>query len=262
MIKNPNENFPDLKKNKNNPSSSANQVFPKAKIIEEKGGKDISFTSIIDRLKRLRNSAPGLNNGESDNYSEVNFVSSDYVIPPSKEIFKRIIILIVILFVCAILVFLGYAAITIKEKNLLSQISEMEKEKEGLEAKIAEMKDAEERLLKLKSHINEVKNLVNNHIYWEKLFEALEKFTLSDVHYNTFDFDISGQLKLTAMAKNFDVLSEQLIVFNSNPEFFNSAEISSMNLEQDKDTGQIKGVSFSVVVNVNPNIFYNRIEEK
>ncbi|MFH0856728.1 MAG: hypothetical protein V1860_02415 [bacterium] len=227
---------------------------------DKKGAKDAPG-NFWDRFKKLarRDNKESANKDGSSAGKDVNFVFSEYIVPPSKEVARKAVIFITAIVLEIAVIALLYLAMNVQEKASLKNLQGVREEKNKIDKKIAELGNIELEASKLHENIAVARDMLNNHIYWDEFFKVLEKYTLSGVYYETADLDRSGQIKLDAIAENFDDLAAQTDIFLSNKEYFKSVEISSVTLEQDKKTGKIDGVKFFIDLEVNPDIFYKKL---
>ncbi len=108
-----------------------------------------------------------------------------------------------------------------------------------------------------------VKYLIENHIYWTKLFKFLEDNTLAKVYYNGFSGDTSGSYTLVARAENIKAAAEQIKAFGSNEWVLQSTtygmSIGSSGATEGSNLLTDKEVNFSATLNLKPNIFRDYI---
>jgi hypothetical protein len=99
-------------------------------------------------------------------------------------------------------------------------------------------------------------DLLNKHVYWTNFFELLEKYTISDVHYLGFSAGNNGALTLEAVAPSYYSVAKQLKILQQDEavEFVTAVDISSASLAEG-------GVTFSISLVLNPNLFYYQVEE-
>lgn len=220
-----------------------------------------NFWSKVKILARYDKEGGVNNKNKMGGDLNVNFISSEFIIPPSKEVFRKAVIFILaIIFNVALLIVL-YLAIIVRERNSSKNLQNIKEEKLKVEEKIAEFNSIKEKMDNLKKNIIIAHALLDSHIYWDGFFKVLEKNTLEGVYFESADCDMSGQIKLDAIAADFDLLTEQVKVFDKNKEYFNSVAVSSINLQQDKKTGKIDGIKFFIAIEVKPEIFYKKLDK-
>lgn len=93
--------------------------------------------------------------------------------------------------------------------------------------------------------------LLNNHVYWTKTLDWLEKNTLSSVHYSGFSGDLTGSYELQAMADSYSDASWQARVLLSDP------VVQEVNIKQVSGGGteEATGVQFVLGFKLKPEIF-------
>lgn len=245
--------------------SNEDSEVKKNEVKAENAGQDIGkealnaadnskIKNILARLRSLKKGENALDNDASD----VNFVTSDFIIPSTKEVLKKgAIFLCAIL--CNVMIIAGiYFWLSLKEKDFSGTLESLNQEKQFVEMNINNLQSDKEKCIQLKRDVEVVGKLLDNHIYWDEFFKLIEKYTLSDVRYESMSIDKSGELKLSVVALDFDVLTEQIKIFNSNPEHFNKVETSGISMDKDSKTGKLNGLKFSISLNLNPDIFYRK----
>lgn len=217
------------------------------------------FLSKFKTLARHNKEGGENKKNKQEGDSNVSFISSEFIIPPSKEVFKKAVIFAIAIIFNITLIIALYLAIIVKERNSLKNLQNIKEEKIKVEEKISELDNIKEKTDNLQKDIAAARVLLDSHIYWDEFFKILEKNTLEGIYFESADCDASGQIKLDAIAANFDVLTEQIKVFDACKEYFNSVDVSSINLQQDKKTGKTDGIKFFIALEVKPEIFYKKL---
>ena len=111
-----------------------------------------------------------------------------------------------------------------------------------------------------KDKLDLTKKLADSHVYWSDFFDWLEAKTLNTVSYNGFSGDISGQYTMSAEANDFSDISWQVKNFKADP-FVISARVDSGSVERkDENSNTAAKVSFPLIIQVKPAIFYRQAE--
>lgn len=197
-------------------------------------------------------------NNAGKNGSDVNFIGSNFIAAPIQETKGKFIFLAAMLLCNIAVAALIYAALIVKEKMSFGNISNLENEKAQIEKQIQESRADENKIAQIKTKIILANTFLDKHLYWDKFFEIMESRTVQGVRYETFKIDNTGQLKLDAVAENFEVLSQQISKFNNSADYFSNIEMSSVSVDQDKKTGKIGGIDFFISMNVDTDIFYKK----
>lgn len=169
---------------------------------------------------------------------------------------KNILFLFMAIFIALFLVTVVYWGISFwgiksqagKDELLSQDYYRVSREIRELEPQIQEMKVFQDELGK-------VNFLMKRHVYWTRFFDFLEKNTLADVYFFDFAGNTSGTYVLTGRARYFEVLDAQKKRFLED-EAVTSAKITSGSLVSEKGSDVSSGVSFTVTLTVNPDIFY------
>lgn len=116
---------------------------------------------------------------------------------------------------------------------------------------LAKFEDSVKRINDTGQEIQRVYDLLNKHIYWTNFFALLEKYTLPEVKFSGFAATNNGALTLNATAPDYATMAKQLKILQTEraKEFVTEVDISG-------GTKSDTGVSFSVALVLNPDLFY------
>lgn len=119
------------------------------------------------------------------------------------------------------------------------------------ESALAKFEDSVKRINATGQEIQRVYDLLNKHIYWTNFFALLEKYTLPEVKFSGFAATNNGALTLNATAPDYATMAKQLKILQTDQakEFVTEVDISG-------GTKSETGVSFSVALVLNPDLFY------
>lgn len=161
-------------------------------------------------------------------------------------------LLITCLFPCFIIgaiygfLFFWGQQINLKNQDIINKINKTNQQIEELEA---EVKD----ILFFNKKLNIAGQILDNHIYWTNFFEFLENYTLSDVFYDSFSGGINGDYILTAHAKDFWTIAQQIKIMRADNNVIMVSASSGQSSAEDGEEGS--GVGFKLELSVKPDIF-------
>ena len=222
---------------------------------EKKEEKKLANKKQVEPVKPLKDS-----NIELD----VNLISEDFIdeLRPSKKIKNIMIVwliaIVVVMGLYGVLYSLSVNAINQIDKiNLL--IAENEREIQGydfLKEQVAEFNTLTEKVL----------SLASTHVYWSKFLEELAGHTIANVALQSITGNISGNMVVSALARDFEDVSDQLRAFSASPEVFISAEVVSASAKEiiifqateDKDEISQEFVEFDIQLTVNSQVFHEK----
>lgn len=144
-----------------------------------------------------------------------------------------------------------YGALYFQEQNILAQQEKREMALSGLEQQILDFEKLNTDIDDLGKEIKQVDDSLTKHIYWSRFFSLLEKYTVAEVHFGGISAGTNGGLTLEATGPNYDAVARQLKVLQQADaqEFVSQVSISSA-------TEGEGGVTFNIVLVLNPNLFY------
>ncbi|PIT92178.1 MAG: hypothetical protein COU08_03785 [Candidatus Harrisonbacteria bacterium CG10_big_fil_rev_8_21_14_0_10_42_17] len=128
-----------------------------------------------------------------------------------------------------------------------SQIDQVELELDRLAQ--SALPEEREQFVKFFFQIVNLKEVIDDHVIASKILPFLERSTNRDVSYASIQVDTQiGQISLSGLARNFQVLAQQLKAFERAPEIFSVAT-------QGATAGEGGLVSFQVELSVLPTLF-------
>lgn len=74
-----------------------------------------------------------------------------------------------------------------------------------------------EEMTRAVQQVRSVAGLLDGHVYWTRYFAWLESVTLPDVYYSGFMGDVAGTFTLSASARDYVTLAQQLVVLRADP---------------------------------------------
>ncbi|MBU4347371.1 hypothetical protein KKF23_02330 [Patescibacteria group bacterium] len=114
---------------------------------------------------------------------------------------------------------------------------------------IGQAKDYIKEILIFKEKMKLADELLGRHIYWTDFFEFLEKNTLADVYYSGFSGNIGGEYTLSATAKSFSAIAQQVKTMRNN------SNVAQAKVSGGQSSAEGGGVGFQLELSVNPDIF-------
>lgn len=156
----------------------------------------------------------------------------------------RLMLAMLVVFLAAILVYLGLAFGY--KPFLTNSVQDLEGELESFSAQLSS--EQKENFVNFYSQVTNLQKLLRSHILVSKIFPILESLTHKDVTYSTFNLSVVDKtLTIEGIARNYQALAQQLALYESSP------EITLVILDSAKSTGSV--VLFRVKVVWKPEVF-------
>lgn len=125
-------------------------------------------------------------------------------------------------------------------------------------AKIKSLEKEQRQAITLKASNDVIRQLLNRHIYWTKLLELFERYTLPNVYYPSgITVDVSGALNLVGSAPDIETILQQLAVYQRATDLVKSVSIDTISREGEDSTR----FSFVADFMLAPNAFYQPIDQ-
>ena len=143
---------------------------------------------------------------------------------------ERILIFVTGLIMIVFFVLLVHLYFTWRSEALINQAEIIRSDLTTTEGQIKSLLPRRSELARLCKKASRVDELLENHIYWTKLFYLLEKYTLPDVSWGDFSADTSGKLHLNGSAKDLNTVARQLVAFSQANDFIKKISISGVSI--------------------------------
>jgi hypothetical protein len=188
---------------------------------------------------------------EKSNILEINLVKDQ--INVYFDWYKNIAMLVVFVFLSAVLVAEIYLALSWWQSENDSAVGQEEQRFIELSEETREIRAQAEEALTFQTKLNRANYILDNHLYWSNFFNYLEKNTLENVQYKSFEGDILGNFTIPAVSNNFPSLGQQIYQLQSDP---NTLEASISNGEKLESTEEnLEQVEFEIDLKVSPKLF-------
>ncbi|OQB44348.1 MAG: hypothetical protein BWY03_00189 [Parcubacteria group bacterium ADurb.Bin159] len=166
---------------------------------------------------------------EKSEIPEVSLMPKEIIAIP-RLVRERIFIFIAGLIIIIFLFLMVHSYIHWHFEALASEVQIRQGDLSILEAKAQNLLPQRNELMQLEKKAMKVDELLENHIYWTKLFHFLEIYTLPDVAWSDFSTDTNGKLQLHGQAKDLPTVARQLVVFSQAADFIKNFSISSVGI--------------------------------
>ncbi|MBU1132563.1 hypothetical protein KKC32_04965 [Patescibacteria group bacterium] len=163
--------------------------------------------------------------------AEVNLISANFEQTLNKNFWEKLKSLLTIVLILVILFAAGFVGIKIYKMQLLDQESALKQSVKELENELVSFNDEQSQAERLRKRAMALEELLNSHVYWTKIFDALEHNTAENVLYTNFVAEDSGRILLSAVGNKYSDAAEQLYLFE-NADFAQSVEINSVTMMQ------------------------------
>ncbi len=264
-------------KNKNlKPDSGGPKINIEIDTAKKPPEKTIVYDSSNIEKKKIQNNARELNQRQVPRKSEINFKDTlkklavlfkskkpenqkrqtepNVNLLPSeiKEVDTNTFIfsLLLSLLMCVLIVFAVYFGVSIYRDKIIRENNELNKtvndSLEDLKSYDSTIKDIES----WQEKVQKIQDLFGRHIYWSKFFKAIEDNTLPTVNFSNFQGGLNGNLVLSAMAPDYQTVVRQWLYLKRANNFAKNVIITGASLSED-------GVSFSITLDLQDNIFYD-----
>ncbi len=188
---------------------------------------------------------------------------------------KYLGLIFLVLVVSSILVLEVYWLLNWWEKTEAQKVEIIDEDVKSIKDEISQLEIEYKELTNFKVRADLANNLLNKHPYWTNFFEWLEGVTLSSVTWESFSGDLNGKYSLSGKSNTFADISWQVKAFlddenvlsvgatsysgGARSEIVEVGRFENEDGEEEIETRAVlrSSVSFTLNLEINPNIFYN-----
>ena len=149
----------------------------------------------------------------SDEQFGVNLIPEDMVSEVNEK--KIVSMILWSVFVSIFIVGTGYLVIEFLQLKEAKEIQKLKQEIKIYEDEFISKSDDLKALVKYQQTYDNIKLLLDSHLYWNKLFEFLETNVANNVHFLNIDADKNGLVSMDIIAKDYESLANQYEIFKS-----------------------------------------------
>lgn len=168
---------------------------------------------------------------------------------------KNILILSGLILLDLLVLFSVYQGIIYWEKNQKEEVEIINSKLDEVNVQVAEAEKNLDEINNFQNKLDQVKYVLDHHVYWTNFFDFLEDNILKDVTFSGgFSGKTDGKFTFSAETKDFYVLSEQLRHLKENGKvllaYSNGGAVGGKFGES--------SLGFNLEIVLDPSIFYNK----
>lgn len=190
------------------------------------------------------------NRWENPMVIETNLIKGENLIFTSYK--KAVLAILVSLFLLAAAITASFLYLNylIQKEDII--YNNIKIQNENMVKKIKEKELKMNETLDMQKNISYARFLLDRHIYWSNLFVWLEKSTIPEVSYSSFDGTISGDFIIPAQAKSFYAVSQQVAAV-SGQKWVREAAVNKVSFRTNPQDGDF--IEFNIMLKLDPDIF-------
>ncbi len=237
-----------------------NEIKPQLKFEPQpsKKQKDIELKPIAEGKKPILNEP---NFQPAKNNFDINLIPADSAknISDKKNIKNFFVIILITILFCAG-VYVPLYSVANKKENTAKQL---EKETENVITETKKIRASSQEINAFVDILQEIKKIIEGHVYAEKIFVFLETNTLKTVYYSNLQFNYDAKtINLIANAKDYHALAEQILVFQ-NLDMIEKVDISAVTLGKAEpvataETAKPRLVTFNLSLKIKPDFLLKK----
>jgi len=160
--------------------------------------------------------------------------------------------------ICLLATITPYVYLLTHNKTLSAGITSLETQIDLVNTKNKELNKEVALMKPFSIKLQSLLALLENHIYWSRLFPFLERYTIGNVYYTSLSISNDNLVHLNGAALNLRDLAEQLVVYQREPLFID-VNLESFNFVEPATPNDPK-IEFSLSFNLSPDIIQDKIE--
>jgi hypothetical protein len=188
---------------------------------------------------------------EKSNILEINLVKDE--INVYFDWYKNIAMLVVFVFLSFILVLEVYLALSWWQNQNNNAVGQEEARFIELNKEIVKIRGEAEEALSFQTKLNRANYVLDNHLYWSNFFNYLERNTIENIQYASFEGSILGNFSIPAVSDSFPSLGQQVYQLQSDPHTVKASIDKGEKLESEEEN--IEEIEFEIDLMVSPELF-------
>ena len=162
---------------------------------------------------------------------DINLVPGKIKVAMSDQ--RRIRIFATVVIICLLISVSVYLSINQAVNNRQAEAEKIDLETQQLKEKINDLKADSQKVGDFLSLLKEAKELISQHVFWTQAFKFLENNTLKGVYYSDMEVNSkNNSVALTANAKDYQTMAQQVLIFESLSEQVADVELSQAALKK------------------------------
>lgn len=186
---------------------------------------------------------------------DISLLPKEYAVPaaPAPKGSRALILFSALVFFGALS---GWGGLYFYKTQLQKETNENKAKVE--EIKNTSLKDKQDEIEKIKEaseKLNNLKGVLDGHIYASNVFAAIENLTLKTVYFNELDLDSKkAALELKGVADSYDTFAKQFSHLKNQTETIKKIDVESVSLSKE-------GVEFSFIMDLNKALLLKQKEK-
>lgn len=179
---------------------------------------------------------------------DVNLIPTGVYLLPNKKIFTSWGLMVLN---GLLVIFFVYLSLVLYQHYLKGQSEKLVQELEQGAVISQQYQSLETEAKELSDKLESIQVLLDRHVYWTKVFSALERLTITEVYYKTISANTNGSITLAAVAPNYTAVARQYLVFQQAPEMIEKVQITSASGD-----ALTSVVNFNIVLQLKPDFIF------
>jgi Tfp pilus assembly protein PilN len=166
---------------------------------------------------------------------------------------KQMTILMIVILILGAVLGGSYGILRWYEEKVAADLKKVETDLMAANQQIKNLDEKKNQAQILQKQLKVVDKLLDQHLHWTNLFAFLEENTIPDVYFLNLVGASDGQITMSAAAKSYKDIAQQIIAFREN-ERVEKVSITSASASVDPE-GLIIEVDFDAKLKLKPEIF-------
>jgi len=218
------------------------------------------FSKLLKKNKNKKSTDFSKNNFRSPEVLGVNLVKDEVIV--FFDWSKYLLLSVIVFVVVGLFIFEIYSGLSYWEKQENIKAEELKTKTDILKMEVLNLNKEHAAALSFRDKSGAFSDLLENHVYFTKFFDWLQKNTLSTIKYTGFAGDLTGKYSLRASAPSYAEVSWQAKAF-ANSDVVKNVKIEKVSIggEEEQEEGKegeaaLAGtVSFTIELEIKPEIF-------
>lgn len=203
--------------------------------------------------KPVKQPAVGKGFSESRSKMGITLIPEETISPEEAARPKQKVILIAVIVLLVIILGGVFGILKWYQGKIMADIEKIDKDIASIEKQIKDLESEKKQAEILQKQFKVAEKLLAKHVYWSGVCSFLEKNTIPDVYFKNFIGGSDGQIAMSAVAKSYRAVAEQIVAFSA-AEKIEKVSVTGATASV-SPTGETAEVNFEAKLKLNQEIF-------
>lgn len=168
-------------------------------------------------------------------YLAINLIPKQLFTTPEKQVMRKGAILVYLIVFLVLIYGISWGLLELQESRTRNEILETSKNIDSVKDEIQGLESDMLAVSDFASRLQRAETLLQGYNYWTHFFNALERYTIEGISYRSVRVDKTLNVSLDVVAKDYDILASQMLIFENAKDFIQDFSFSDIKAVESKN---------------------------